>query len=210
VTDNGATSPIAVPTTRSHTSGGWRDPNGVAEENEYKVSQGVDGGNPVCEPVYVNGAEPGDTLQVDVLQLRTAEFGWTCVRPSGITLEAPTRDTIGDDPQYDDPAGPVRAHHTRTLSVAWASPAAVRWQDDGVDAARVFIWKLHPDTREDCELTTASGRTLRVPYRPFCGVMGVAPPPDQQLEDGRPVGVVSTGPPNINGGNVRSSALGRF
>ena len=79
---------------------------------------------------------------------------------------------------------------------------AVRCQDDGVDAARVFIWKLHPDTREDCELTTASGRTLRVPYRPFCGVMGVAPPPDQQLEDGRPLGVVSTGPPNINGGNV--------
>ena len=87
---------------------------------------------------------------------------------------------------------------------------AVRCQDDGVDAARVFIWKLHPDTREDCELTTASGRTLRVPYRPFCGVMGVAPPPDQQLEDGRPLGVVSTGPPNINGGNVRPSALGRF
>ena len=73
-----------------------------------KVSQGVDGGNPVCEPVYVNGAEPGDTLQVDVLQLRTAEFGWTCVRPSGTTLEAPTREVMGDDPQYDDPAGPVR------------------------------------------------------------------------------------------------------
>ena len=34
------------------------------------------------------------------------------------------------------------------------------------------------------------------------GVMGVAPPPDQQLEDGRPLGVVSTGPPNINGGNM--------
>jgi acetamidase/formamidase len=32
--------------------------------------------------------------------------------------------------------------------------------------------------------------------------MGVAPPPDQQLETGRPLGVVSTGPPNINGGNM--------
>lgn len=32
--------------------------------------------------------------------------------------------------------------------------------------------------------------------------MGVAPPPDQQLEDGRPLGVVSTGPPNVNGGNM--------
>ena len=34
-------------------------------------------GNPICEPVYVNGAEPGDTLQVDVLSLKTGPFGWT-------------------------------------------------------------------------------------------------------------------------------------
>ena len=34
------------------------------------------------------------------------------------------------------------------------------------------------------------------------GVMGVAPPPEEQLEAGRPLGVVSTGPPNINGGNM--------
>ena len=46
-------------------------------------------------------------------------------------------------------------------------------------------------------------QTVIMPMRWVCvGVMGVAPPPDQQLEAGRPLGVVSTGPPNINGGNM--------
>jgi hypothetical protein len=121
VTRDGVPSPGAVVTTRSHAehpTGSLRDPNGVAEENEYKESQGVAGGNPICEPVFVTGAEPGDTLQVEVLKLRTADFGWTCVRPGSTLLDAPTRDTLGFDPIYDDPDAP----------------------EDGIDAARVFIW----------------------------------------------------------------------
>jgi hypothetical protein len=179
VTRDGVPSPGAVATSRSHAehpTGSLRDPNGVAEENAYKESQRVAGGNPICEPVFVNGAEPGDTLQVEVLKLRTADFGWTCVRPGSTLLDAPTRDTLGYDPTYDDPDAP----------------------EDGIDAARVFIWSvflgsqlarkarapvqaidfgcahclgrdLHPDTREDCVLKTASGRKLTVPYAPFCG-----------------------------------------
>lgn len=125
VTRDGVPSPGAVATTRSHAehpTGSLRDPNGVEEENAYKESQRVTGGNPICEPVFVNGAEPGDTLQVDVLKLRTADFGWTCVRPGGTLLDAPTRDTLGYDPVYDDPNAP----------------------EDGVDAARVFIWYVVP------------------------------------------------------------------
>lgn len=38
--------------------------------------------------------------------------------------------------------------------------------------------------------------------------MGTAPPPDQQLEDGQPLGAVSTGPPNINGGNMDNRHMG--
>jgi acetamidase/formamidase len=48
----------------------------------------------------------------------------------------------------------------------------------------------------------ASGKVIKVPYAPFCGVMGVAPPPGVQLEAGKAPGVVSTGPPNVNGGNM--------
>lgn len=35
----------------------------------------------VSGPVFVEGAEPGDTLQVDVLAIATADWGWTAVIP---------------------------------------------------------------------------------------------------------------------------------
>ncbi len=131
VTRDGVPSPGAVATSRSHAehpTGSLRDPNGVAEENAYKESQGVSGGNPICEPVFVKGAEPGDTLQVEVLKLRTADFGWTCVRPGSTLLDAPTRDTLGYDPTYDDPDAP----------------------EDGIDAARVFIWSVSLGFQTTC------------------------------------------------------------
>lgn len=39
-------------------------------------------GHPLTGPVHVNGAEPGDTLVIDVLEvIPTLGFGWTAIRP---------------------------------------------------------------------------------------------------------------------------------
>jgi hypothetical protein len=48
---------------------------------------------------------------------------------------------------------------------------------------------------------------VKVKYQPFMGVMGVAPPPGMELEVGKPLGVIGTGPPNINGGNMDNRHL---
>src|SRR5204863_9385484 len=37
--------------------------------------------NPVSGPLYVKGAEPGDTLAVDLLELRPQTWGWTAIIP---------------------------------------------------------------------------------------------------------------------------------
>ncbi|KAF8551161.1 Acetamidase/Formamidase [Imleria badia] len=37
--------------------------------------------NQVNGPVYVQGAMPGDTFQIDVLDVRTADWGWTALIP---------------------------------------------------------------------------------------------------------------------------------
>ncbi|WEG14617.1 acetamidase/formamidase family protein [Pullulanibacillus sp. KACC 23026] len=37
--------------------------------------------NPVSGPLYVKGAEPGDTLEIDILDFRSLEWGWTGVIP---------------------------------------------------------------------------------------------------------------------------------
>ncbi|MGH2705926.1 MAG: acetamidase/formamidase family protein [Actinomycetota bacterium] len=37
--------------------------------------------NPVCGPVCVEGARPGDALQVDILAIEPESYGWTAVVP---------------------------------------------------------------------------------------------------------------------------------
>ncbi|KAM0469463.1 hypothetical protein ACHAPX_010484 [Trichoderma viride] len=37
--------------------------------------------NPIFGPVYVRGAEPGDVLEVEVLKLKTSDWGWTAIIP---------------------------------------------------------------------------------------------------------------------------------
>lgn len=36
---------------------------------------------PLCGPIFVNGAEPGDTLAVEILDIHTEGWGWTAVIP---------------------------------------------------------------------------------------------------------------------------------
>ena len=43
-------------------------------------------GHPLTGPVFVEGAEPGDALRVELLEVRTAAWGWTGCRPDGIGL----------------------------------------------------------------------------------------------------------------------------
>lgn len=43
-------------------------------------------GHPLTGPVFVEGAQPGDALRVDLLDVRTADWGWTGCRPHGIGL----------------------------------------------------------------------------------------------------------------------------
>jgi acetamidase/formamidase len=37
--------------------------------------------NPITGPVYVRGAEPGDVLAVEILELRPRDWGWTAIIP---------------------------------------------------------------------------------------------------------------------------------
>ncbi len=43
-------------------------------------------GHPLTGPVYIEGAEPGDVLVIEVLDIQTAPWGWTACRPNGIGL----------------------------------------------------------------------------------------------------------------------------
>ena len=102
--------------------------------------------HPLTGPVYVKGAELGDALAVEILELQHKGWGWSAAIP-GFGL-------LADD--FSEPY----LHH----------------------------WQLEGDI---CHF--GSGFDIRIPYDPFCGVMGVAP-----KEDGR----LDTIPPRFNGGNI--------
>lgn len=106
--------------------------------------------DPVHGPIAVASAEPGDTLQVDLLEFEPADWGWTANAP-GFGLLA----------------------------------------DEFPDAA-LRITRL-PSVGGRAEFLPG----IRVPVRPFCGVVGVAPP----------TGPRSTIPPDVFGGNMDTRHL---
>ena len=99
---------------------------------------------PLSGPVYVEGAQPGDTLSVEVLEVGIDDFGWSTIMPGYGLLE-----------EFRKPF--------------------------------LYKWEL-----EDKKFAPFE-RGIKVPIRPFCGVMGVAPSKRGDIE---PM------PPGSHGGNM--------
>ena len=57
--------------------------NQITPESDSSVIAGVDWDRvyPLAGPIVVNGAEPGDTLAVEILDIRTQGWGWSAVFP---------------------------------------------------------------------------------------------------------------------------------
>jgi acetamidase/formamidase len=100
--------------------------------------------HPLTGPVFVDGAQPGDTLEVEILDLQHKGWGWNGVIPGfGLLPEDFTQAYL---------------HHYSIVG------DECLFRDD-----------------------------IRIPYEPFCGVMGVGP---------REAGRLNTTPPRLNGGNI--------
>jgi acetamidase/formamidase len=99
---------------------------------------------PLSGPVYVQGAEPGDALVIDVLEVKNGNFGWSAIIPGLGLLE---------------------------------------------EFGRPYLFKWHLDDKKHAHFPNG----VRVPLRPFCGVLGVAPPEE---------GSFDVMPPGRHGGNM--------
>jgi len=107
--------------------------------------------HPLTGPVYIEGAEPGDALQVDILKVEAGDWGWSGIFP-GFGF----------------------------LSDRFSQP----------------YLKTFDLSQNKSYVEYAPG--VRVPLKPFCGVMGVAPADS---------GEFSTIPPRANGGNMDNPDL---
>jgi acetamidase/formamidase len=99
---------------------------------------------PLAGPVQVRGARPGDTLTVEVVEVRNDDFGWSEIVPGEGLLE-----------EFNE--------------------------------RYVYKWELTDPHFARFE------KGIRIPIRPFCGVMGVAPPEPGSFE---------VMPPGRHGGNM--------
>lgn len=102
--------------------------------------------HPLTGPVYVEGAEPGDVLKVDLLQIDLVDCGWNSILPGFGFL-----------------ADKFKEPYLRTYPMK-KGDSYINFNDK-----------------------------IKVPLRPFPGVMGVAPKTSDML---------STIPPRENGGNM--------
>jgi formamidase len=58
--------------------------NQLSRASKHQDLLTIDGGlsHPLAGPIYVNGAEPGDLLEVSFLEFQPADFGWTGIFPA--------------------------------------------------------------------------------------------------------------------------------
>lgn len=106
----------------------------------------------ITGPVYVEGAEPGDVLSVELLEIDVGDWGWMAIIPDfGVLID---------------------------------------------DFSETKVLKTFALDKGRNSVEFAAG--IRVPFRPFPGVMGVAPDTDEMLD---------TGPPRANGGNLDNPHL---
>ncbi len=131
----------------------------------------------ITGPVYVEGAEPGDVLEVQILDIRTrVSWGMNFTRArSGVLSE--------DYPGYR-PGDPALAIPPETPDLPPEEFHVIRTENEnGRDFA---IWP--------------SG--IRVPLAPFMGIYAVAPDPNLGGVGAEIFGVQRSGPPGPFGGNL--------
>jgi acetamidase/formamidase len=148
------------------------------------------GGHILTGPVYVQGAEPGDTLEIQVLDLKTrVPYGINNAGPTGGVLGANYAGNVG--PFYSgalDPAYPGRLPTTPPVIPPF-----------GPVGNRNLIFTAHAGGRE----VALFSDNITVPLGPFMGIMAVAPAEPVVGAPGVTVaGVQSSTPPGVYGGNM--------
>jgi acetamidase/formamidase len=137
-------------------------------------------GHLLTGPIYIADAEPGDTLEVQILDVKTrVPYGINNTSPNGgvLGLNYPGRRPDDPDPALSD------------------IPAA-----GTIPGVRQHLYRTTKMKGRDVALFSES---IHVPLGPFMGVMGVAPLDPVVGQPGVTVpGVQASGPPGRFGGNM--------
>jgi acetamidase/formamidase len=154
--------------------------------------------HPLTGPVEVEGAEPGDVLEIEVLDVSPlVDFGYVVISPA-LGLFGSLRPHVAaplapftEASQLSDPS-PGRA--------AGAIPA-----DQPFNSGAPFVQLFHFDRGQSSGFATFTGadtgKQARIPVTPFMGIYGVAP---------MRKGMYRTLPPNVSGAMGGNADIRQF
>jgi acetamidase/formamidase len=146
--------------------------------------------DPGVGPIYVEQAEPGDVLRIDFLTIEpSADFGWTAIFP-GFGLLSEDNEFLFSSASTSQNAETKK----RGDGVLKLFDLGAAGQEDWVVDRGYVVFRKGTKDEE------GKGRTeeIRIPYRPFLGLVGVAP-----AEGEHPMV-----PPLETGGNIDTRWLG--
>ena len=165
---------------------------------EGTLTLDLGGVHPLTGPVEVEGAEPGDILEVEVLDVSPlVDFGYVVISPA-LGLFGSLRPHVAaplalftEASQLSDPTpGPA----------AGAIPA-----DQPYNSGAPFVQLFQFERGQSSGLATftgaETGRQARIPVAPFMGIFGVAP---------MRKGMYRTLPPNVSGGMGGNADIRQF
>jgi acetamidase/formamidase len=144
--------------------------------------------HPLTGPVHIEGAEPGDILEVEILDVSPlVDFGYTTISPA-----------LGIFGTLRPEALAAFAPYTEASQLSDPSPGAVPQAipaDQPFNSGAAFVQLYHFERGQNTGFATFvgadTGREARIPITPFMGILGNAP-----LRKG----MYRTFPPNVSGG----------
>jgi acetamidase/formamidase len=165
---------------------------------EGSLTLDMGGVHPLTGPVEVEGAEPGDILEVEILDVSPlVDFGYVVIGPTLGLFGALRPDVMSPFAQF-----------TEASQISDPSPGRVpgaipedQAYNSGAPFVQLFTFERGQSSGFAAFTGADTGRQARIPISPFMGIYGVAP-----LRKG----MYRTFPPNVSGGMGGNADVRQF
>ena len=165
-----------------------------------EASMAVDLGrvHPLTGPVEVEGAEPGDILEVEVLDVAPlVDFGYVVIGPALGLFGSLRPDVLAPITQFTEPS---QISDPNPGPVPGAIPEDQPY-NSGSPFVQLFTFERGQNTGFATFVGADTGRRARIPVAPFMGIYGVAP---------MRKGMYRTLPPSVSGGMGGNADIRQF
>ena len=154
--------------------------------------------HPLSGPVEIEGAKPGDVLEVEVLDVSPlVDFGYVVISPALGLFGSLRPDLLAPFNQFTEAS---QLSDPSPGQVPSAIPANQKY-NSGAPFVQLFNFKKGQSSGFASFVGKDTGKTAEIPIAPFMGIYGVAP-----LRKG----MYRTIPPNVSGGSGGNTDIKQF